>query len=203
MGDATGSTGRGRGPWFWLHPILALGVSVGLFGGVLLLRWLVAGVEDSISMLYVLPVALLALTFGLRVGLAAGLVAVGLLVAWVAWSGEQLSPLGWLSRVTPLLLLGGLVGVAAERIRDADRIERHAAEIELLQRDAAEINDSLIQGMAVTKWLFESGQASAGIELLEETMVTGQQLVGRMLGSDSVLPGDLRRSRPGARRSSQ
>lgn len=203
MGDATGSTGRGRGPWFWLHPILALGVSVGLFGGVLLLRWLVAGVEDSISMLYVLPVALLALTFGLRVGLAAGLVAVGLLVAWVAWSGEHLSPLGWLSRVTPLLLLGGLVGVAAERIRDADRIERHAAEIELLQRDAAEINDSLIQGMAVTKWLFESGQASAGIELLEETMVTGQQLVGRMLGSDSVLPGDLRRSRPGARRSSQ
>ena len=203
MGDATGSTGRGRGPWFWLHPILALGVSVGLFGGVLLLRWLVAGVEDSISMLYVLPVALLALTFGLRVGLAAGLVAVGLLVAWVAWSGEQLSPLGWLSRVTPLLLLGGLVGVAAERIRAADRIERHAAEIELLQRDAAEINDSLIQGMAVTKWLFESGQASAGIELLEETMVTGQQLVGRMLGSDSVLPGDLRRSRPGARRSSQ
>lgn len=203
MGDATGSTGRGRGPWFWLHPILALGVSVGLFGGVLLLRWSVAGVEDSISMLYVLPVALLALTFGLRVGLAAGLVAVGLLVAWVAWSGEQLSPLGWLSRVTPLLLLGGLVGVAAERIRAADRIERHAAAIELLQRDAAEINDSLIQGMAVTKWLFESGQASAGIELLEETMVTGQQLVGRMLGSDSVLPGDLRRSRPGARRSSQ
>ena len=53
--------------------------------------------------------------------------------------------------------------------------------------EAAEINDSVLQQMAATKWLLESGRIDEAIELLEATMTTGQQLVTRVLGSNSVL----------------
>lgn len=184
------------GPWFWLHPVLAAAVAGVLALGITALRWSVSGVQDSVSMLYVLPVALLAISFGFRAGLLAGAGALGLLIAWVVASGESLTPLGWLSRATPLLLLGSLVGAAAERIRDANRLERRAFEVAWLQREAAEINDSVLQGMAAAKWMLESGQVDEGIELLDTTMSTAQDLVSRMLGSQSVLPGDLRRSLP-------
>jgi hypothetical protein len=165
-------------------------VSVVLFVGVLLLRWSVAGTAEPISMLYVLPVALLAISFGFRVGLCAGVLAVSLFAVWMMSSGESLSLLGWLSQVTPLLLIGGLVGVATERIREVDRVERQAIAIALVQREAAEINDSVVQQLAAAKWLLESGRVDEGIELLEVTMGSAQQLVTRVLGSDSVLAGE-------------
>jgi len=197
MRDArvTASARGSRGPWFWHHPRLALVVAAALFAGVLVLRLSVAGVDDAISVLYVLPVALLALTFGFRIGVAAGVAAVGLLVAWVIHGDETLSALGWISRVTPLLLLGALAGIASDRMREADRTQRYAMAVALLQREAAEINDSIFQGLAATKWMLEAGEVERGLATLEQTMVTAQQLVSRMLGSDSVLPGDLRRSR--------
>jgi K+-sensing histidine kinase KdpD len=191
------------GPWFWLRPSLAATVSSVLFVGVLALRWSVAGAAESISMLYVLPIALLAMTFGFRVGVGAGVLAVCLFVACMMAKGESLSPLEWLSRVTPLLLIGALVGVATERIREADRAERQTMEVALLQREAAEINDGVLQQMAATKWLLESGHVEEGIELLDATMTTARQLVTRMLGSDSVLPGDPRRSMPTVAESQQ
>ena len=185
-----GATARGTGPWFWLNPELAMVVSIVLFVGIFVLRWSVGEVADSIAMLYVLPVALLALSFGFRVGLGAGVLAVSLFAIWMVSAGESLSPLGWLSGVTPLLLVGALVGIATERIREANRVERHAMEVALLEREAAEINDSVVQQMAATKWLLESGRVDEAIELLVETMTTAQQLVTRALGSDSPLQGD-------------
>jgi hypothetical protein len=190
----TASARGNRGPWFWQHPRWAVVVAVSLFAGVLVLRFSVAGVADSISVLYVLPVALLALTFGFRVGVAAGFAAVGLLVAWVIYREETLSPLGWLSRATPLLLLGALAGIASDRMREADRTHRYAMAVARLQREAAEIDDNIFQSLAATKWLLEAGDVERGLITLEQTMVTAQQLVSRMLGSDSLLPGDLRRS---------
>jgi hypothetical protein len=192
---------QGTGPWFWLRPALAAAVSAVLFAAIIVLRWTVGDVEDSISMLYVLPVALLALAFGLRVGVGAGVFAVGLHVLWVATAGESLSALGWLSHSTPLLLLGALVGAAADRIRDATNAERHAAEVALLQREAAEINDRVLQQMAASKWMLEAGRVDDGVDLLADTMDTAQQLVARMLGPDSVLPEAPRRPHPAAGRS--
>ena len=193
------TTERGTGPWFWLRPALAVAVSALLFLGIVVLRWSVGDADDAISMLYVLPVALLALSFGLRAGLGAGVFAVGLLVLWVTTSGESLSVIGWLSRAVPPLLLGLLVGAAADRIRNAARAERHAAEVALLQREAAEINDHVLQQMAAAKWMLEAGRTAESVDLLAEAMDTAQQLVARMLGPDSVLPDGPRRAPSGCR----
>jgi hypothetical protein len=185
---------RSRRPWFQRHPRWALAVSVVLYVGIFVLRVSVAGTEDSISMLYVLPVALVALGFGFRAGVLAGLAAIGLLVVWAAEAGETLTPLGWVSRVTPLLLLGTLVGFSSDRMREAEEAERYAAAVALLQREGAQITDKIFQGLAVSKWMLEVGEIDRGLERLEDAMVTAQQLVTRVLGSNSVLRDDTRRA---------
>ena len=63
----------------------------------------------------------------------------------------------------------------------------------MLQRETAEINDSVIQGLAATKWLLEAGDLERAISTLEATTATAQALVTRVLGSDSVLPIEVRR----------
>lgn len=184
------------GPWFRRHPVAAISVAVGSFVGVFALRMSVGDTEQTISVLYVLPIALLAISFGFRVGLVAGACGLALVVAWAFSRGVDLGPLGWLSVATPLLLLGGLLGVASDRLREAEQIERHAAAVAAIQRDAAEVNDELVQGLAATKWLFEIGDTERGLAMLEENLVSAQQLVSRMLASGTALPGDPRRSQP-------
>lgn len=138
-------------------------------------------------MLYGLPVALVALGFGFRAGSAAGFAAVGLLAVSNVAADVSLTTLGWVSRVTPLLLLGTLIGASSDRIRAADRAERYAAAVALLQREGAEISDRIFQGLAASKWMLEVGEIERGLVTLEDTMVMAQQLVTRALGSKSVL----------------
>ena len=183
---------RRREPWFDLHPRLALGVAVALFIAIFAVGLAIDGTADSLSVLYVLPVSLVAFAFGVRAGLAAGAVAVGLLVIWLLASAESFGALGWVSRVVPLLLLGLLVGASSDRIREARRAERYAIAVALVQRDAAEINDSVVQGLAVAKWLLESEQVDRALEVLDETAEKAQTLVSRVLGAGGVLPEDLR-----------
>lgn len=188
-----------HGPWFWRHPLLALGVAGLLAAAISVLRFSVGGVEDSIANLYALPVALVALTSGRRAGLVAGVTATGLLLWWVLTTDQHLTRLGWTSRVVPLVLLGGLVGDAADRGRNADRTERHARALEQLGRDTAELHDSLLQHLAVAKWRLESGDTEHSLDSITDAMTDGQDLVSRLLGSDSVLPGNRRNSRPTSR----
>jgi len=111
---------------------------------------------DAYSMLYALPVVLVATTFGLRAGTLAGLLAVGLTVLWAIVQDVHLTPTGWASRVIPLLLLGVVLGHATQRGRAAESERRRLQAAALLHRQAIEINDSLIQGMAAAKWSLEN-----------------------------------------------
>ncbi len=171
-------------------------VAIVLAAGVFALRMVDSSAEDAVSVLYVLPVALLALAFGCRVGLGAGLGSVALLVLGSQLTGVSFTPLGWSARITPLILLGTLVGFASDQLREADERERSYARVALLQREAAEINDGIVQGLAVAKWLLEAGETERGLEAVRQTMLTTQHLVSRMLGADSPLPGDRLRSQP-------
>jgi len=156
-------------------------VATVLFAAVLVLRLLTGSIEDAYSMLYVLPVALLAVEFGLRGGLPGGLVTVGLTVLWVVVDDVSLSPTGWLSRLVPPLLLGVLLGQATDRLRRAEREQRRLARAALLHRKAIEINDSLIQGMAVAKWSLESHRIDAGVQTLDRTIADAQEMVSELI----------------------
>jgi glucose-6-phosphate-specific signal transduction histidine kinase len=137
--------------------------------------------SDTVLMLLIFPISLLALTFGTRVGSIAGLVAAGLVLAWTWIVGVDLSLVGWVSRVGTMLFLGVLIGDAADRLVRAEE-ERQALEIsQLRHRQTAEVTDSLIQGMAAAKWSLESGRVDIAVRTLEETIASGQHTVSATL----------------------
>jgi signal transduction histidine kinase len=180
-GDALADRGGGVGPWFRRYPVLAVGVAVALFAGVFGLQSAVHGATDAVTVLFVLPIALLAVAFGLGVGAAAGALGVLLVAMWVAVAGVSLTPLGWVTRATPMLLLGVLVGAASDRLRDAAQAEERLAVAEVREREAAEINDSIVQRLTAAKWALEAGHAERSVELLTESIETAEVLVADLL----------------------
>ena len=168
-------------PWFRTSPRAALGVAVFLYVGVFVLRLATKNVADASVMLYTLPIALVALAFGRRAGVVAGVVAVLLTAVWAQIAGVELSWVGWASRVVPQLLLGLLIGDASDRLAVAERQRRALEAAAQRHRDAAEVNDTLVQGMAAAKWAFEGGRHEAGMRTLEETLVQGHELVSKLL----------------------
>jgi len=170
-----------RDPWFRRRPSLALVVAVVLFAAVLALRLVAGDPVDAYSMLYAFPVALAATATGLRGGALAGLAAVGLTALWAVVDDVALSVAGWSSRVLPLLLLGVLIGHATDRVRRAEGERLRLEEAAMLHRQAIEINDSLVQGMAAAKWSLDSGQVDSGREILDVTLDEAQHLVSGLI----------------------
>jgi hypothetical protein len=168
-------------PWFRRHPRLASTVAGALFAAVLVLRLFSGTPVDAYSMLYALPVALVAMTSGLRAGAGAGLVGVALTVLWAVVQDVALTPAGWASRVVPLLLLGVLLGHATDRERRAEVERRRLHTAALLHREAIEINDSLVQGMVAAKWSLDTGHVDTGTEILEQTVARAHDLVSGLI----------------------
>jgi K+-sensing histidine kinase KdpD len=172
------SSGR---PWFQRRPWLVVLVASLLFVLIFAVRLLSGDSRDAISMLFVLPVALLAMTGGLRAGAVGGVIAVALVATWVTVTQTHLTAPGWTSRAVPLLLVGVLLGDASDRLRRAEIGRRQLEAAVLMHRQAIEINDSLVQGMAAAKWAMEAGRTAAAIEALDDTLVRGNRLVSTLL----------------------
>lgn len=168
-------------PWFRRRPSLALTVAGVMYAAVFLLRLLDDTPLDANSMLFALPVALVATTYGLRTGVFGGALAVGLTVLWTVTQHVTLSPIGWASRAVPLLLLGALVGHATDRERRAEVERRRMEAATLLHREAIEINDSLVQSMAAAKWALEVGEVDNGRKILDQTIERAQDLVSGLI----------------------
>lgn len=171
-----------QGPWFRRHPEYAALVTSGLFVAVTALRLLTSDEADATGLLYALPVALAAMTYGLAVGTTSAICASGLLWAWVAGHPDvHITALGWTSRVVPLVLLGVLVGAAADAVEEATEARTALAVAQVRRRDAAEVNDEILQRLAVAKWRLESGASEGAAALLDEAMVQAEHLVSTLL----------------------
>ena len=90
-----------------------------------------------------------------------------------------------LTSIAGLLLLRRALGTAAE-------LERR----ELNERHAVEINDNIIQGLALAKYQMQRGQEDAGATQLSDTLREAQRLVSGLLGDAEVQAGQLRRATP-------
>jgi K+-sensing histidine kinase KdpD len=165
---------------------MAMGVAGLLFAAVLALRLILSNPLDAISMLYLFPIALVAMTKGRWGGLLGGLVAVVLVVLWVVVQSVALSAMGWSSRVLPLLLVGSLIGDARDRLTRAAAEHAVHEVAEQRHREAIEINDSLVQGMSAAKWSIEAGRTEAGLDALRETVERGHRLVSELIRDAGV-----------------
>jgi glucose-6-phosphate-specific signal transduction histidine kinase len=152
-----------------------------MFVAVFALRMVARDPVEVYSMVYVLPVALAATAFGQRGGVTAATVAVALVAVWALVQGLSLSPVGWATRLVPIVLLGLLLGRATDRARRAEADRRRLERTALLHRQAIEINDTLVQRMVAAKWSLEAGQTETGLHALTIAVHEAQQLVSELI----------------------
>jgi glucose-6-phosphate-specific signal transduction histidine kinase len=179
---------RHAGPWFVGRPSVAVATAAVLFAATLALLAATGPDSDVSALLFSLPIALLAAAFGLRGGIGAGMVSVGLLVGWTAFDRGSLSAVGWVTRVVPLLLLGVLLGDALDRLRRAEAARIRLAEAERRHREAVQLNDTIVQSLSAAKWALESHDLDAGLEIVTETLARSQQLVSDLIRGAQLRP---------------
>lgn len=159
----------------------AVVVITALFAGVTALRWATDSVNDGSALLYVLPIALAGVVFGARAGLVSAGVGIALLAAWALANDAQLSLLGWISRSTVMLLLGGLLGATADGLRAGE--SRFRVSIENLLDPFVILKAERDTEGRIVDFVYEFANDAA----CDETRVAPGTLVGRRLLE--LLPG--------------
>jgi hypothetical protein len=176
-------------PWYRSHRRAALVTAAVLFVAVTGIHVLVNGTGQAVDILYALPIALLAMSFGLRGGLVGAAIGFALFAVVEVLDGVgDIDVTGWVTRGAGLFLLGVLLGQATDHIEAGQRRaltdldERRAlADRARRQAEALEISDSIIQHLAVAKWRIESGDTDEAIVILTSTMATGERMVADLL----------------------
>lgn len=167
-------------------------VVVGLFAAVTALRWLVDGSGQAAALLYVVPIALSALAFGRRGGIAAAASGAALFVLLALVHGRgDLDVTGWAAPVVAMALVGALLGELAERAarargfatRHAER-SRRLEELCERQQAALVVSDSLVQTIAAARWMLEAGATEQAIEVLTASVSDGIDRLHATLGEE-------------------
>lgn len=114
---------------------MTIALAIALLVAVFVLRVSDPNVRDGEGVLFVIPVGVLALRFGLRGGLAAALLAFVLVLAWDHYRHEtMLTTLGYLNRGFALLMLGALLGIFVDHRRglEAEVLRYYDASLDML-----------------------------------------------------------------------
>ena len=134
-----------------------------------------------------LPTALAAVTFGRRGGVIGGCGTLALFAVWAAAGGRDVDTASWVGAAA-VLAMGLLLGAAVEdldtseaRARCAEAMAAAAEEVAARHRAATEINDRIVQEVAVAKWALEAGRVDEALSILDETVGAGQRLVSALL----------------------
>lgn len=160
---------------------MSIAVACALYLAIFALREATDGTADATMLFFVLPVALLAVTFGLVGGLIGGVVALDLVIIWVIVESVSLTPIGWLTRGLPIILLGVLLGQATDRWRRSEEERIRLDQAAHWHRQAVEINDSIVQGLAAAKWSLEAGRTETGLQTVTETLEHAQTMVSQLM----------------------
>ena len=98
--------------------------------------------------------------------------------------------------ISPVHDSEGVVVEAAVIARDISERRRIEEEIARTQRkEALDLNDTVVQGLAAAKMALEVGDFERGLSSVEKTLSTAQEIVNRLLDDSGVVePGDLVRT---------
>jgi len=106
----------------WIEArIVVLGAAAGLFATIFVLRQTSDDVADTIALLYVIPISLVALELGLTAGVASAAFALGLMGVWALTTHGDLGAAGVFTDGVAYLAVGGVAGRFSERMRDIQR----------------------------------------------------------------------------------
>lgn len=140
--------------------------------------------RQAVVVLFVLPVALLAISDGQRGGLAGAVTATALTVVWVLVDDIALAPLGWVSRLTSFWLLALMVG------RYEDLARRQELRV-LNERHAHELQDRVVQRLVLARYrLRADGAPAEAQDSVEVALEEAKAIISARLGG--IEPGSLR-----------
>ncbi len=116
----------------------------------------------------------------------------------VVWTSPY-APFFGTEELEILRYLSTLAHLAMERTR-ASEMRLQLAEAQLRRRQALQINDNVVQGLAVAKYAFELGDDEKAKEKLNETLTAAKRIISELLEElgpeDTIRPGVLVRDRP-------
>jgi K+-sensing histidine kinase KdpD len=157
---------------------VATGIIVILIVAVTVLRWFFDRASEEVALLYVIPIALSALRFGRRGGIAAaGFGITAFVVLEAVHARGDVDVTGWVAPPLAMALMGGLVGhlsqVATQREADQKRQAQQIEELAEAQRLAMEAGDSVVQRAAAARWMLEAGQSREALAALGDAVADG------------------------------
>lgn len=173
-----------------IQPSLLRVVAASSFAVIFALLFAVSDPAEATGVLFVVPVALLALSDGERGGALGSIIAVALLVLWVVVDDVHFGVLGWLGRISAFAILGVLVGRYEDLARTHERRR-------LDERYAAELHDRVVQSLVLAR--YRLGNDPEAQRLVDEALTGAKDIISSRLG-DEVAPGELRigKDRPAA-----
>lgn len=184
------------GLWFRDRPAQAGAWAAVAFAALGVWGFVEPGAREAVATGAALPTALAAVTFGRRGGAIAGVAGVILCAVWAVHGGRTLDAATWLGAAARLalgLLLGDAIdglAVSEARSRAAESAAATALETATRHRAATEINDRIVQEVAVAKWALESGNVERAVTILDETVGAGQRVVSELLAEPTRRPAD-------------
>jgi signal transduction histidine kinase len=175
------AVGADAGPQFPRSAVLV--VALALFVGGFALRLSLEDPGALVANFYTVPIALIAVVFGLRAGLAAAAFAMALVWAWAQIDQKPPGLLGYSTRGAVFLLVAALVGYFAERLRhDIAQRRRAEAELAMQAHDLAVSNAELKLAVTRLEAFAEIARAVGGeTELrtvLDRILDHGREIVG-------------------------
>jgi signal transduction histidine kinase len=191
-----------------IRPWAIVALALALFMGGFALRLSVDDPGALIANTYTVPIALLAMVYGVRAGLAAAAFALLLVWAWGEFESVEPGPLGYSTRGGVFVLVAVLVGYYSERLkRDIAERRRAEAELELRAHDLAVSNAELTLAVTRLEAFAEIARAVGGeTELrtvLDRILSHGRAIVGartlvayleatgeRPVGASTHVPGE-------------
>ncbi len=104
-----------------------------LFAGVFAGRLVLEDFNQPTSLLYALPITVVAAEYGARGGLLSAGVAFSLFAVYTRIEGFEIDVLAWTTRAVVFLLLGGVVGHLSDRLRSAHRsVEKSKGQLQAI-----------------------------------------------------------------------
>jgi PAS domain S-box-containing protein len=117
-----------------------IGAAFLLLAAVFALGFVVSNPNEAVAVLYTLPIALVAVEVGAAGGIVTALLAVGLFGLWAAVDNVHIGVLGFVTRGIGFLLLGGLLGHFATRLRSAyDTVRQREQQLQAILNNSTAV----------------------------------------------------------------
>jgi PAS domain S-box-containing protein len=180
-------------------------VAVALFALVFALRMVVAAHNQGILLFFAVPIALLGIEFEVAGGAAGACGAIALLAIYAIVHVPHLGVLGYCSVIIAFVLIGGVVGVLAQRLRRAVAAREHAEgqlQVEAARRASESLKAAILDAsLDCLITIDHTGRVLEFNRAAQKTFgYTAEEAVGRELGGLIVPPELRQRHRIGVRR---